>query len=145
MCLIRSLAMTFSFLGDAPLLTGRACRYSQVIVSETKSPEGMRVLIAAAIDAKAETHHAPAGLDALMSRLRDLIEARGAHPARTVVLMPFMQLLQPAREAWGRAVPQGFAPRFETTATWSATGAFDPGADDFTGQAARDLLVARTW
>jgi ATP-dependent helicase/nuclease subunit B len=123
---------------------GVSSRYSEVIVSETKSPEGLRVLPAGAIDAIAETHRTALALDGLMSRVRELIEARGAHPARTVVLMPFLHLLQPAREAWARQVPAGFAPRFETTGNWGAASWFEPGANDFTGQVARDLLIARS-
>jgi ATP-dependent helicase/nuclease subunit B len=96
------------------------------------------------MDAIAETHHADAALRALMSRVRELIEARGAHPARTLVLLPFAQLLPAARDAWAAIAPQGFLPRFETTATWSAAGSFVPGAEDFTGDEARDLLSARS-
>ena len=78
-----------------------------------------------------------------MRHVRERLDSRGAHPARTVVLMPFVHLLQPAREAWARQVPDGFAPRIETTGTWSDAAWFEPGASDFTGEMARDLLVAR--
>ncbi|MEJ6022982.1 PD-(D/E)XK nuclease family protein [Ramlibacter sp. PS4R-6] len=96
------------------------------------------------MDAIAETHHAGSPLAGLMSRVGELIERHGAHPARTVVLLPFVHLLQPAREAWARVSPLGFMPRFETTATWSAGAAFEPGVDDFCGELARDLLAARS-
>lgn len=94
------------------------------------------------MDAIAETHHASAAIQGLMSRARELMAARHAHPARTVVLLPFAHLLQPAREAWAREVPDGFAPRFETTATWSSASWFEPGDHDVTGEIARDLLTA---
>ena len=92
----------------------------------------------------AESHHAQAALRGLMSRARAALARHGAHPARTVVLMPFAHLLQPAREAWAREVPDGFAPRLETTRTWSAAAGFEPAADDFCGDVARDLLTARS-
>ncbi|HUR90734.1 MAG TPA: PD-(D/E)XK nuclease family protein [Ramlibacter sp.] len=78
-----------------------------------------------------------------MSRVRELIDSHAAHAARTVVLLPFIHLLQPAREAWARQVPLGFMPRFETTQTWSAASWFEPGEQDITGEAARDLLSAQ--
>jgi ATP-dependent helicase/nuclease subunit B len=95
------------------------------------------------MDAIAETHHAAPALEDLMSRVRELVASRGAHPARTVVLLPFKQLLPTARAAWMRAAASGFLPRFETTSTWSA-GAFVPAAEDFSGDTARDLLAARS-
>jgi ATP-dependent helicase/nuclease subunit B len=97
------------------------------------------------MDAIAETHHARRALAALMSRVHNLITSRVAHPARTVVLLPFAHLLQPARQAWGRLVPDGFAPRFETTQTWSAARWFDVAPHDFSGDPARDLIAARAW
>ena len=123
-----------------PLETRGYCRYSEVIVSETKSPQGPAAKDAGPISAIAQTHHA--ALDGLMSRVRELIDSHGAHPARTVVLMPFIHLLQPGREAWARQAPNGFAPRFETTKTWSDAAWFEPGATDFSGDVARDLLAA---
>ena len=45
------------------------------------------------------------------------IQATGAHPARTVVLVPYAQLMAEAQRQWARRVPDGFAPRFETTRT----------------------------
>ena len=77
-----------------------------------------------------------------MSRVRELMTAGSAHAARTVVLLPFSHLLQPAREAWAREVPDGFAPRFETTKTWSSASWFEPGELDVTGDVGRDLLTA---
>lgn len=96
------------------------------------------------MDAIGQTDHAPGPLDALMRQVRERVDARAAHPARTVVLLPFMHLLQPAREAWARQVPDGFAPRFETTQTWAQAAWFEPGASDFAGDVARDLLIARS-
>ena len=81
----------------------------------------------------------------LMSRVSELMAARNAHAARTVVLLPYFHLIVPAREAWGQSAPQGFTPRFETTQTWSAARGFDPVGDSLALDTARDLLVARTW
>lgn len=70
---------------------------------------------------------------------------RGAHPARTVVLLPYIQLLPLARQVWAQQARNGFAPRFETTKTWSGAQAFAPGADDLSFDIGRDLLTARAW
>ncbi|MBG9386750.1 PD-(D/E)XK nuclease family protein [Caenimonas aquaedulcis] len=95
------------------------------------------------MDAIAQTHRATLALDALMSQLRERMRTHGAHPARTVVLMPFMHLLPLARDAWALHSPDGFTPRFETTQTWAAQHLFSPGPDDWTGDVGRDLLTAQ--
>ena len=51
--------------------------------------------------------------------MRELLAQRAAHPARTVVLVPYAQLMPVARRHWAAAVPDGFAPRFETTMNWA--------------------------
>lgn len=119
-------------------------RYSRVIVSETKSPQGDGAMRGVAMDAIAGTHHAGLRMRTLMSRAAQLVMEHGAHPVRTVVLLPFRNLLPLAREAWASTVPDGFAPRFETTQTWTAAAVFTPGAEDFSGDIARDLLAARS-
>jgi ATP-dependent helicase/nuclease subunit B len=91
-----------------------------------------------------ETHHAASQLAGLMSLVQALVARRNAHLARTVVLLPFAQLLQPARDAWMQAAAQGFLPRFETTATWSVAAGFVPDANDFAGDTPRDLLAAHS-
>ena len=93
----------------------------------------------------AQTHHTTAAMRQLMSRVRDLVAGRGAHPARTVVLMPYIHLLAEAREAWTAEAGNGFAPRFETTRTWSGWQAFEPDADGIAGDMGRNLLTAREW
>ena len=68
----------------------------------------------------------------------------GAHPARTVVLVPYAQLMPLAQRHWGLAHPDGFAPRFETTRNWARQlAAFVPQGDDLAGDVARDTLTAR--
>lgn len=72
------------------------------------------------------------------------MHARSAHPARTVVLLPYAQLMPEAARLWARLRPDGFAPRFETTQNWCRSlGGFAPAPTDFSGDAALDVLTAR--
>ncbi|MDP2370178.1 PD-(D/E)XK nuclease family protein [Rhodoferax sp.] len=67
-----------------------------------------------------------------------------AHAARTVVLLPFAQLMPVAHRMWAQAYPDGFAPRFETTRNWSQSlGSFGAGAADIAFDMASDALTAR--
>ena len=71
--------------------------------------------------------------------------ARGAHPARTVVLLPYAQLMPQLARLWARQQPDGFAPRFETTQNWCRSlGGFAAGPTDFSFDPALDVLTART-
>jgi ATP-dependent helicase/nuclease subunit B len=80
-------------------------------------------------------------LDDVAARMAE----RGAHPARTVVLLPYAQLMPLAARLWRQARPDGFAPHFETTLNWSRRlRVFSPGPDDLTLDAARDILTAQT-
>ena len=73
------------------------------------------------------------------------IQATGAHPARTVVLVPYAQLMAEAQRQWARRVPDGFAPRFETTRNWAQQlGGFVPQGLDLAMDVARDSLTARS-
>lgn len=79
----------------------------------------------------------------LMDRIEARQRTRGLHPDRMLVLLPYAQLMDPARRAWARSRPSGFAPRFETTRNWaSALAPFLPGATDLSGDTARDSLIA---
>lgn len=84
-------------------------------------------------------------LGPLTGRLADLMAQRGAHAARTLVLVPYAQLMPLARRAWARCAPDGFTPRFETTMNWAARGGFAPGPDDLSFDRGLDLLTARGW
>jgi ATP-dependent helicase/nuclease subunit B len=95
------------------------------------------------MNAIAPGHHATQALRALISRIRELMAERGAHAARTVVLLPYAQLMPIARRFWAEQVPSGFAPRFETTMNWSAAAGFAPAGDDLSFDMGRDLLTAR--
>ncbi len=79
-----------------------------------------------------------------MAQLAASIETHGAHPAQTVVLVPYAQLMQQARSAWashtavtGKAA--SFVPRFETTMNWAST--FEAGADGDFASAAEDIQM----
>ena len=97
------------------------------------------------MDAIAQTHHAPQLWRDLAARLRERIAACGAHPARTVVLLPYAQLLPLARSGWAEQVPDGFAPRFETSMNWASAQAFEPAAHELSFELGRDLLTAHDW
>src|SRR5215216_4761832 len=81
----------------------------------------------------------------LIAAIRELLAQRGSHPARTVVLVPYAQLMPVAKRLWSAAVRDGFAPRFETTMNWAANTAFLAGSDDLSFDIGRDLLTARAW
>ena len=95
------------------------------------------------MDAIVQSHHATQSLRALTGRIRELMAERGAHPARTVVLLPYAQLMPVARRLWAEQVSSGFAPRFETTMNWSAAAGFAAAGDDLAFDMGRDLLTAR--
>ena len=65
-------------------------------------------------------------------------------PERLLVLLPYIQLVEPARRAWAVRHPSGFAPRFETTRNWASSLApWSPAPSDPCGDMARDCLVAQ--
>ena len=80
----------------------------------------------------------------VLARIQAEISRRGAHPARTVVLLPYAQLLPVAQGLWAQCYPDGFAPRFETTLNWSrALGSHgQESAVDITFDVALDTLTA---
>ena len=82
---------------------------------------------------------------AVLARVRAHMQALRAHPARTVVVVPYAQLMPWAQRYWARHQGDGFAPRFETTRNWARQlAAFVPQGDDLAGDVARDTLTART-
>ncbi len=87
----------------------------------------------------------PAAWSDVLSRLRAHIAEQGWHTARTVVLVPYAQLMGIARRHWADGAASGFVPRFETTRSWArATVGFVPGADDLAFDRGRDLLTAQS-
>lgn len=79
----------------------------------------------------------------LLHRLRQAMNQAGASPARCVVLLPYAQLRPLAQRLWQQVFDDGFAPRFETTRSWTAAmGAAVDGAFDLRQDRALDLLTA---
>ena len=89
-----------------------------------------------------------------MSQLMASIRSQGVHPADTVVLLPYAQLMQQARLAWavaanypGNAGASMFVPRFETTMNWASSlggrhGPYTPSGADMRMDVAVDMLTA---
>src|ERR1035437_3885289 len=81
----------------------------------------------------------------LIEKIAQAMQERGAHPARTLVLLPFAQLMPLARQMWAQTVTVGFTPRFETSLSWArSVGATPPDALDITLDRGRDLLTAQS-
>lgn len=79
----------------------------------------------------------------LLARVAHAMHEQAAHPARTVVLLPYWQLVPLAQRHWAQQYPQGFMPHFETTRTWAErTGHFAAGPSDLSFNHGRDLLTA---
>ena len=87
-----------------------------------------------------------------MSQLAALLQQRDVHASRVVVLVPYAQLMEQARQAWLVYAASGgssaaFVPRFETTMNWAASlaaadGGFLPAGDDIRLDAAIDVVTA---
>ncbi len=79
----------------------------------------------------------------LLAQIRQAMALRQAHPARTVVLLPYAQLMPLAHRFWALAQPDGFAPRFESTLNWShLLGGAALGPHDLRFDTAMDMLQA---
>jgi ATP-dependent helicase/nuclease subunit B len=83
-----------------------------------------------------------------MAQLAHALQVRGVHPAEAVVLLPYAQLIQQARQAWAaQAGDTFFVPRFETTMNWASSlggtlGLYTPSGDDLRMDVAVDMLTA---
>lgn len=73
-----------------------------------------------------------------LSRLQAAFQARGAHPARTLVLLPYAQIRPLAARLWAQFFGDGFSPQFETTMNWCAGRATH-------APAPTDIRMERTW
>lgn len=81
--------------------------------------------------------------DALLADVDARLRQLAAHPARSVVLLPYEQLIPLARRQWMQRFPGGFVPHFETTRTWGERlWSFAPGDTDVAANRARNLAVA---
>jgi ATP-dependent helicase/nuclease subunit B len=80
----------------------------------------------------------------LFARLLHELTQRQVPVTQCVVLLPYAQLLPLATRLWAQMCPNGFSPRFETTANWSAAlGASPRSATDITLDAGIDTLTAQ--
>ena len=84
-----------------------------------------------------------------MQRLADTIDSRGIHPSQVVVLLPYVQLIQQARQSWAARAGNTtfFVPRFETTMNWASglggtLGIFTPSGVDLRMDVSFDMLTA---
>ena len=97
---------------------------------------------------RSDRHAVKVGWADVMAQLSELLKANNVHPSRTVVLLPYAQLMQEARCAWSdlaqsRGNQSAFVPRFETTMNWAAsTPGFTPSAQDIQMDVALDVLTA---
>ncbi|NBT92321.1 MAG: PD-(D/E)XK nuclease family protein [Betaproteobacteria bacterium] len=81
----------------------------------------------------------------VLARIAQTLQLRNCHPGRSLVLLPYAQLLRQAQTMWATRFPTGFAPRFETSMNWStALAPFTPGPSDIRFEAAADTLTARS-
>lgn len=79
-----------------------------------------------------------------LDRIAAALSEAGAHAARTVVVLPYAQLLPLVRRLWAQRFPDGFVPRFETTMNWSAAlQARNVQSTDICFDIALDLLTAQ--
>ena len=90
------------------------------------------------------SHPTLAAWHSLLACIHQTLHALAAHPARSVVLLPYEQLLPLARQRWAQQFPAAFVPRFETTDTWAKSlWDFEPQSTDFVPKAsARSLAQA---
>jgi ATP-dependent helicase/nuclease subunit B len=80
----------------------------------------------------------------VLDRIAAAMQAVNAHAARTVVVLPYAQLLPLVKRLWAQRFPQGFVPRFETTMNWSsALQTYAPQSADLRFDMALDLLTAQ--
>ncbi len=108
----------------------------------TASPEAPPVLTA-----PTEGENAVVPLwDHGLPHVRELIIHRGWHASRVVVLVPYAQMMDAGRRAWAQRSPSGFTPRFESSRNWATSlQPFVPGSTDWSGDMARDSLIAASW
>ena len=92
----------------------------------------------------AKKHHVAMAWASVIARIRQEMARRQTHPAHTVVLVPYAQLMQEAKNAWAASGDGAhFVPRFETTMNWARSrGGFAASGDDIRHDAALDALTA---
>lgn len=111
-------------------------------IAKSDAARGLRAFSYAASHPSMALWSAP--VSGLVPRLQQWIASSGAHPGRTLVLLPYAQLLPLARRVWSDLHPQGFSPRFETTSNWLASiSARSLQATDISHDMALDTLTAQ--
>lgn len=82
----------------------------------------------------------------LMEEIHRCAVRHGVPPGRVLVLVPYAQLMNEGRRAWGLKHPGGFPPRFESSRNLaSSLQPFFPAATDLSMDMARDSLVAASF
>lgn len=90
-----------------------------------------------------DAHPSPPRWRALVQRMALAMAQRQSAPGRTVVLVPYAQLMDAGRRAWALSHPSGFSPRFESSRNWAASlQPFVPGPTDISMDMALDSLMA---
>lgn len=96
-----------------------------------------------AFGAQPAPHPASLRWDAVIARIETAMARCQAEADRTLVLVPYAQLMEAGRRAWAQAHPSGFPPRFESSRNWATSlQPFLPGPTDLSMDMARDSLVA---
>jgi ATP-dependent helicase/nuclease subunit B len=116
------------------------------VIVKTQSTEALTGGAQPAVSKHAQAWHAPAW-QALWAQVAAHLQAMQAHPARSVVLLPFFQLQAVARASIGQSgLFGGFLPRLETTKSWSQRISHHVPTDlDISFDAGLDSLRASTW
>ncbi len=84
------------------------------------------------------------GQTGVIDRIAATMHHANAHAARTVVVLPYAQLLPLVRRLWAQRFSDGFVPRFESTMNWSAAlQAQSVQSADIQFDMALDLLTAQ--
>lgn len=100
-------------------------------------------LSVSASGARPAPHPASLRWDAVIARIETAMARCQAEADRTLVLVPYAQLMEAGRRAWAQAHPSGFPPRFESSRNWATSlQPFLPGPTDLSMDMARDSLVA---
>ena len=93
-----------------------------------------------------KVHHSQLAWATALARVRTETVKRDIHPSRTIVLVPYAQLMNEGRKAWRQLYGEAsFTPRFETTQNWATTiGATEFDVHDIRRDVALDVLTARS-
>ncbi|WP_291065507.1 PD-(D/E)XK nuclease family protein [Hydrogenophaga sp.] len=96
-----------------------------------------------AVSAASGRHPAAQRWATLVERIEQFMQVQQVRADRTLVLVPYAQLMALGRRAWAQAHPNGFVPRFVSSRHWAAAlHAFVPAATDLCLDLAREQLVA---